>query len=350
MAARRRASSGEAMTKTRPYKVGFLLLPEFSYFGLIAAVQPLFLANWRAGRARFSWLRLSLDGAEVRASNGSKVAVEAALSGRQQLDTLLVLACFDPKQHVGQPRLRSALKRAAAAGTEIGAVETGSEVLADAGLLDGHAAAIHWENLDGFRERYPHVNSREQLYTAERGRLTCAGGTTVIELMLHLVRRETGPVLAQEVAQEMLLGPTRPAAQRQLHGGAGAECTADELVDAAIALMQRHLEEPLSADELARELQVSARHLRRHFRRFTGDTTAGYYLGLRLSRAHNLLEQTDLSVTEVALTSGFRSLEHFSRVYRSAFGCAPSLDRRQTLTAPLYRHSSRSRAPSLAKG
>src|ERR1700733_2865038 len=115
------------MTQSRPYKVGFLLLPEFSYFGFIAAVQPLFLANWRAQRARFSWSRMSLDGAPVRASNGSEVEVDGPLSARQQLHTLLVLACFDPKQHVGQLRLRRALRRAATAGTEIGGVETGSD-------------------------------------------------------------------------------------------------------------------------------------------------------------------------------------------------------------------------------
>jgi AraC family carnitine catabolism transcriptional activator len=338
------------MSKTRQYKVGFLLLPEFSYFGLIAAVQPLFLANWRAQRPRFTWLRVSLDGSPVRASNGNEIEVDAALGARQQFHTLLVLACFDPKQHVGRPRLRSALRRAAAAGTEIGGIETGSEVLADADLLDGHSAAVHWENLDGFRERYPRVDAREQIFTAERGRMTCAGGTTVIELMLHLVRRETSAALAEEVAEEMLLGRPRPAAQPQVHDGAIPERTSDALVHTATALMRRHLDEPLSTNELARQLGVSARQLRRQFRRFTGATTTGYYLGLRLSRAHNLLEQTALSVTDVALTCGFRSLEHFSRVYRGAFGCAPSLDRRQTLSAPIYRRSSGRRPVFPTKG
>lgn len=352
MATRRGSSRGSliSMSQSRPYKVGFLLLPDFSYFGLVAAVQPLFLANWRAQRTRFSWSRLSLDGAAVRASNGSAVSVDAALSARQQLDTLLVLACFDPKQHVGQTRLRNALRRAAIAGTEIGGIETGSEALADSGLLDGRSAAVHWENLDGFRERYPRVSAREQLFTAEPGRLTCAGGTTVIELMLHLVRRETSAALAEEVAQEMLVGRPRSASQRQLRGGVRTEHTADGMVHRAIALMQGHLDEPLSADQLASHLQVSSRHLRRHFHRSTGRTTSAYYLGMRLSRAHNLLEQTDLSVTEVALTSGFRSLEHFSRVYRKAFGCPPSRDRRQTLTAPLFRGRSRGRAPTPTKG
>ena len=338
------------MSKAKPYKVGFLLLRDFSYFGLVAALQPLFLANWRAQRALFSWVTLSVDGLPVRASNGSDIPVAAGVGARHQLQTLLVLACFEPKQHVGNAKLRSVLLRAAAAGVEIGGIETGSEVLAAAGLLDGRIAAVHWENLDGFRERYPKVHAREQLYHAAPGRLTCAGGTTVLDMMLHLVRREAGTALSEEVAQEMLLGHPRPPTQKQLAEPALSPRSPNGMVRAAIALMNRNLDEPLAVGELARRLSVSARHLRRHFRAWTGTTTTRYYMTLRLSRAHNLLEQTDLSVTEVAITSGFRSLEHFSRVYRNAFGCTPSSDRRQSMNAPIFRQQGLTPARAVARG
>ena len=334
------------MNRAKPYKIGFLLLRDFSYFGLIAALQPLFLANWRAQRPLFSWLTLSVDGQPVRASNGREVAVDAAGGARLQLQTLLVLACFEPKEHVGDARLRGQLRRAAAAGVELGGIETGSEMLAAAGLLDGRSAAVHWENLDGFRERYPKVSAREQLWHAAPGRLTCAGGTSVIDMMLHLVRREAGAALGEEVAQEMLWAQ-RPAAQRQLAAGEPGRASPNELMRAAVALMSRNLDEPLAVAEMARRLGVSARHLRRHFRTFCGTTTTRYYMTLRLSRAHNLLEQTDLSVTEVAITSGFRSLEHFSRVYRAAFGCPPSRDRRQSMSAPILRRPARAAGRSL---
>jgi AraC family transcriptional regulator, carnitine catabolism transcriptional activator len=320
-----------------PYRIGFLLLPEFSYFGLIAAIQPLFLANWRAQRTLFTWLLISTDGAPVRASNGVATGVNASLSGRQALDSLFVLACFDPKQHAGIARVRKALLRAAAAGIEVGGIETGSEMLAAAGLLDGRVAAVHWDNLDGFAERYPKVEARAQLYHIERGRLTCAGGTAVIEMMIYLVRREAGEVVSEEVAQQMLLGRARPATRRQLADVDLTDSVEDELVRTAAALMGRNLDDPLSVSELARRLGVSARHLRRRFCAATAVSPARHYMRLRLSRAHNLLEQTELSVTEVAITCGFGSLEHFSRMYRRAFSCAPSRDRRQSLSAPIYR-------------
>ncbi len=326
------------MIRPNPYKVGFLLLPDFSYFGLIAAVQPLFLANWRAQRSIFEWSTLSADGLPVPASNGAMISVDGAIGVGHQLQTLLVLACFDPKQHADDARVRSALRRAASFGIEIGGIETGSEVLAAAGLLDGHTAAVHWDNLQGFQERYPKVVAKSQCYTAERGRITCAGGTAVIDMMLGLVAREADAALSGEVAQQMLVGRPRPAAQEQLTVSAPVvNNAASDAVRSAVALMNEFIEEPLGATEIARRVALSARQLRRQFQQSMGIALMRGYLMIRLSKAHNLLQQTDLSVTEIAISAGFRSLEHFSRAYRGVFGRAPSTDRHQSITAPVYR-------------
>ncbi len=333
------------MLSTKPYRIGFLLLPDFSYFGLVAAIQPLFLANWRAQQRLFNWSTFSADGRPVRASNATLVPVDAALSGRMDAHTLFVLASFEPKQRATDIKARAALRRVAGTGIELGGIETGSELLAAAGLLDGRTAAVHWDNLEGFRERYPKVHAVSQLFHAEPGRLTCAGGTSVIDMMLQLVAREAGEEIGEEVAQQMLVGRPRQPTQKQVLG-LSAAAQQDPLIRAAVGLMRRFVDEPLRTGEVARRLQVSARHLRRRFRSVTGSTTAGYYVMLRLSRAHNLLQQTDLSVTEVAITCGFGSLEHFSRVYRGAFGCAPSRDRRQSITAPVLRQAGKRRRHS----
>jgi AraC family carnitine catabolism transcriptional activator len=321
------------MARTTPYKIGFWLLPEFSHFGLVAAIQPLFLANWRAQRRLFDWTTRSADGAPVRASNGASIPVDAAIGDRDRFDTLLVLACFEPKLHAHDLRLRRALRRAESSGIEIGGIETGSELVAAAGLLDGHAAAVHWDNLAGFKGRYPKVLARPQLYTADRRRLTCGGGTAVIDLMLALVARESSAALSAEVAQQMLSGGPRRPSQHQLV--LSPEPPVDALVDSAIALMQSAVEDPLPANEIARRLGVSSRQLRRRFQQTLGMSLIRSYLRIRLSKAHQLLQQTGLPVTEIAISAGFRSLEHFSRAYRGSFGCAPSTDRRQSITAPI---------------
>jgi AraC family carnitine catabolism transcriptional activator len=101
--------------------------------------------------------------------------------------------------------------------------------------------------------------------------------------------------------------------------------------------MHQCIEDPLDSAQIARRVGLSARQLRRRFQQSTGLALMRAYLMIRLSRAHNLLQQTDLSVTEIAISAGFRSLEHFSRAYRGAFGCAPSVDRHQSIGAPINR-------------
>src|SRR6202167_604475 len=242
------------MTGPMPYKIGFLLLPDFSYFGLNAAIQPLFLANWRAQRRMFEWSTLSLDGMPVTASNRTLTAVDHAINAMPPLRTLLLLASFEPKQHAADTRLRSALRRAASFGVEIGGIETGSELLAAAGLLDGHIAAVHWDNLAGVQERYPKVRARPQVYSAERGRLTCAGGTAVIDMMLGLVEREADPGLSKDVAEQMLVGRPRLATDEQLIVPAAPLEGAADAVQSAVALMEIFIEEPLRAAEIARRV------------------------------------------------------------------------------------------------
>jgi AraC family transcriptional regulator, carnitine catabolism transcriptional activator len=326
------------MTGPMPYKIGFLLLPDFSYFGLNAAIQPLFLANWRAQRRMFEWSTLSLNGMPVIASNRTLTAVDHAINAMPPLRTLLLLASFEPKQHAADTRLRSALRRAASFGIEVGGIETGSEALAAAGLLDGHAAAVHWDNLQGFRERYPKVAASSQCFNVQRGRITCAGGTAVLDLMLALIAREAGADLSHEVAQQMLISRPRLGSEDQLtESGRTAHNPAGDAIRSALALMNECIEDPLDAGQIAQRVGLSARQLRRRFQHSTGIALMRAYLMIRLSKAHNLLQQTDLSVTEIAISAGFRSLEHFSRAYRGAFGCAPSTDRHQSIGAPINR-------------
>jgi len=106
-----------------------------------------------------------------------------------------------------------------------------------------------------------------------------------------------------------------------------------------LALMERNLEEPLPCVELARRTGISMRRMQRLFERAIGASPVRHYQFLRLTKAHALLQQTDLSVTEIAVSAGFGSLEHFCRVYRRQFGCRPRDDRRQSTTAPVLRRS-----------
>jgi AraC family carnitine catabolism transcriptional activator len=318
-------------------RIAFLLLPDFPQICLAAAIEPLFIANWLNGAALYRWESLSLDGKPVRASNGTSVAVDDAISEDVQFDALFLLASFDVKRQTENRKLRAWLRRVARHGAAIGAIETGAELLAAAGLLDDQPVAIHWDNLEGFQESHGDARAVRQLYTMAPGRLTCAGGSAVFDMMLAWIARQHGDVLAAEIAGHLLLDRIRAPEEPQPLPGAERKIVADPGLRQALALMEQTIEEPLPCPVIARRVGLSLRQLQRLFERELGSSPARHYMQIRLSRAHALLQQTDLAVTEIAMSAGFGSLEHFSRAYRARFGLAPSRDRRQIVSAPAMR-------------
>ena len=320
-----------------PHQVALVVAPEFSFLGLGLAVEPLFVANWLAQAERFRWRLLSVDGLSVRASNGIGVPMNGALGERDGFDTVLVVTSFDARIPARDQRLLGWLRRMARFGAEIGAIETGSEVLAAAGLLDGHPAAVHWYNLDGFRERYPKVQASPRLYSIGQGRMTCAGATATLDLMLHWMAERIEPALVAEVAQHLLVARRRGPEQEQNALEFDAPQPAGQIVQQTLRVMGETVDAPLSCTALAARVGLSERQLQRHFQRQVGTSLARQYLLVRLARAHKLLQQTDQRVTDVAIGCGFGSLESFSRIYRREFGRSPSRDRGQSTTSSVLR-------------
>jgi AraC family carnitine catabolism transcriptional activator len=101
--------------------------------------------------------------------------------------------------------------------------------------------------------------------------------------------------------------------------------------------MQAHVDDPLSCDTIAQQLGLSLRQLERRFKQQLGQTLHSEYMLVRVEKAHQYLQQTTLSVTEVSALTGFTSVEYFSKVYRRVFGVLPSKDRRQSTDAPVFR-------------
>ena len=321
------------------HRIAFLVLPDCSHLGLAAAIEPLFVANWLSRQPVFAWTIVSADGRPVRASNGMTIAVDGDLGTASQCMTVFVLASFDPQRVVRTAAVLPWLRRMARSGAEIGGIENGSLVLAEAGLLDAHDAAIHWDNLIGFQERYPAVRARDCLFTRGDRRITCAGATAILDMMAAWIGWQGQPDLATEVAAHLLQLPVRPGETSQKREPAQPAAQADHAVAAAQAIMRDHLEEPLSCAEIAARVGLSLRQLERRFVRQTGRSVVQDYLSLRLARAHQLLQQTELGVTDIAFACGYASPAHFSRLYRRTFGCSPRADRQQSLTASVFRRS-----------
>ena len=318
-------------------KIAFLLCPEFSGFGLAAACEVLFVANWVAQQPLHEWVVISANGAPVRASNGRDTAVDGGLELGAQCQTVFVLASFDPAAAVRDRRVLGWLKRLAQHGVELGGLENGSMLLAAAGLLRGRRVAVHWDNLAGFRARYPGTHPVAELYARSGNLISCAGATAVIDLMLAWLGWHAQGDIAEEVADHLLAGRIRAAGTAQRPPPDADSGSRDGAIARTQALMARHLEEPLSCAALAKAAGLSLRQLERRYRAELGSSVLQQYRTLRIAKAHQLLQQTPLPVTEVALSCGFTSPEYFCRLYRSMLGVSPSADRQQSTTAPVLR-------------
>ena len=309
--------------------IAFLMVPDYTIVTLTSAVAVLRMANRESGRVLYRWRCLTADGQPVASSDGLRLLPDGALEANAPGPSILfVCGGYHPERHCN-PALAANLRRAAAAGTALGALCTGSRILAAAGLLDGYRCAIHWENAASLREQFPAVHVSSRLFVVDRDRYTCSGGTSSIDLMLRLVTADHGLALAQQVAEQFVLDRMRTEEDAQrppLHHlvGAGQQ---PKLVE-AVALMEANVEEPLQLAEIAERLALSRRQLERLFHNHLGGTPSHYYLDLRLRRGRALLLQTSLPIAAIAGRSGFESASAFARQYAHRFGKRPREERR----------------------
>lgn len=304
----------------------FVLVPDFSMMPYTAAIEALRAANRQSGEALYQWQTVTLDGNPVAASNGTRIAPDCSLTDAATPQAIVVCSGLRPERFASAA-LAAALRRAARRGTMLGAVCTGSVLLARAGLLDGYACTIHWENVASFAENFPALNVTGRLYEIDRDRFTCSGGTAPLDLMLHFIARDYGQPLARDVAELMLHHGQRVSEQPQRLSLRDRTGLAHAKLLDALARMEAAIETPLPIATLAREAGLSARQFERLFRDHLGTTPQRHYLHLRLLRAQQLLQHTSAPIMAVALATGFSGAAHFAKCFRQAFGRTPRMER-----------------------
>jgi AraC family carnitine catabolism transcriptional activator len=305
--------------------IGFVLVPQFTTIALASAMEPLRIANRYLERP-YTWRLLSLDGAAVADGNGILVQPHGSILGAGPLGTVIVCADARPEQYYSR-ELRRWLHQADAAGATLGALDTGCFLLARAGLLDGCRVTVHWEVVDAFRERFPRVLVEHSLFEIAPRRLTCAGGTAAIDMMLSAIAVDHGTELADRVAEHCMHDHIRPGHAAQRMRLTARYGTHHPAMTDAIRLLESTLDRAVGVPELAAHVGLSERQLLRLFSQSIGGGPARYHRRLRLEHARSLLRYTTATVTEAAVAAGFESLAHFCRVYRQQYGRAPRVDR-----------------------
>ena len=204
---------------------------------------------------------------------------------------------------------------------------TASYSLARAGLLNGKRATIHWENQDSFSEEFEEVELTKTVFVVDGNRMTTAGGTSSIDLMLQLIANDLGEEKANYVADQLIYSSIRTNEDQQRLSIPTRIGVRHPKLSRVIQTMEINIEDPISPSDLATNVGMSTRQLERLFRRYLNKSPKRYYMGLRLQKARNLLMQTDMSVINVALSCGFSSPSHFSKCYRSHYATTPYRER-----------------------
>jgi len=277
------------------------------------------------------WYRFAVCAVErgpVRAAGGILVAVPHSLRLLESADTIVIpgwrSADEDPPREIVR-----ALRRAHERGARLCSICSGVFVLAAAGVLDGKRATTHWKYVERLRERYPGVRVEpNSLYVDEGQVLTSAGSAAGLDMLLHLVRRDHGARIANQVAQRLVIAPHREGGQAQFIPRPIARDESGRL-SRLLDWVRSHLAQAHTIDSLARRAAMSPRTLQREFRAATGLAPYQWLIRERVQRARELLEASPLAPERIAQLVGLGSAESLRHHFRRHVGTAPAQYRRR---------------------
>lgn len=310
----------------KPRRFVFVLLQDFTMLCFASALESLRIANRMSGHELYRWSLIGEGGDTITCSNGTEFKLQADLEELNRDDTVMICGGIDV-QSATTKKVLSWIRREARRGVIMGGLCTAAYSLAKAGLLDGKKATIHWENQDSFAEEFEDVTLTKSIFVVDGNRITTAGGTASIDLMLKIIADDHGEDLANAVADQLIYSSIRTDQDTQRLSIPTRIGVRHPKLSRVIQAMEQNIEEPISPSVLAKDVGMSTRQLERLFRRYLNRSPKRYYMELRLQKARNLLMQTDMSVINVALACGFASPSHFSKCYRAHYNTTPYRER-----------------------
>jgi transcriptional regulator GlxA family with amidase domain len=278
---------------------------------------------------------------DVRTDADFSIQVSHGPEALKRADTVVVPGTHEYDETETEGRLGAPLAAAfdrIRPGTRMASICTGAFVLAAAGLLDGRRATTHWMSAEHFRTLFPDVDlDPDVLYTDDGNVLTSAGEASGIDLCLHMIRRDHGAAVANDVARRTVVPPHRDGGQAQFIPRPVPEPGLASTSRARSWAMER-LDRPLTLRELAAQEAMSVRTFTRRFREEVGLTPVQWLTQQRIERARQLLEETDLSIDHVAADSGFGTAASLRQHLRTAIGVSPRAYRNTFRGLPVPAH------------
>jgi transcriptional regulator GlxA family with amidase domain len=259
----------------------------------------------------------------VRVSHGPEALATA--------DTVIVPASYALGPVFEEGRLTGELATALGhirPDTRLASICTGVFVLAAAGYLNGRRATTHWAETDRLQQLFPKIDvDPDVLFIDDGDVLTSAGVAAGIDLCLHMVRRDHGTAVANEVARRTVVPPHRDGGQAQYIERPVPDPVQTTTTRARAWALAR-LHKPIQLRDMAAQESMSVRTFTRRFREETGVSPGQWLTRQRVERARHLLESTGLSVDQVAHDAGFGTAQSMRQHLQTALGVTPTTYRR----------------------
>jgi len=314
--------------KPRNPLVVALLYDGLCAFEFSCAAEVFGLSRPELGPDWYRFETCAAKGRSVRGQYGMRMQAAGGLDRLLAAGTIVIPGWQGVDVPVPPPVLDT-LRQAHARGARLLSICSGAFVLAATGLLDGRRATTHWRYAEELRRRYPKIQvDPNVLYVDEGGVLTSAGSAAGLDLCLHLVRRDYGPAVANHVARRLVISPHRDGGQAQFleRPVESRERASRERqpLSALLDKIRRRLGEPLRIGELARLAAMSERTFMRRFRATTGLSPADWITRARVDAARELLENTALSIDQIAERCGLGTPTTLRHHFRKKVGLSPT--------------------------
>ncbi|WP_344494759.1 helix-turn-helix domain-containing protein [Nonomuraea monospora] len=312
----------------RPHRVAVLAFDGMAPFELGCVVE---LFGLPRPELEIPWYDLTVCAetlGPLRVVGGFTMAAAHGLEALATADTVIVPGVADVRGPVSTA-LTGALRAAYERGARMVSICSGAFALAAAGLLDGRPATTHWRYAGLLQERFPAVLVNPSvLYVDDGDVLTSAGSAAGLDLLIHLVRRDHGPGVANTVARRLVVPPHREGGQAQFIQAAVTPVEDDDAVARAMAYAMDHLAEPIAVADLARVAHMAERTFIRRFKRQTGTSPLRWVISQRVAASLPLLEATAAPVEEIGAAVGFESPVTFRHHFTRAMRTSPSAYRK----------------------
>lgn len=264
----------------------------------------------------------------ITGGDGLSYHVAHGIESVETADLVFVPGSRHPDREPPPTELTEALRAAHARGARLAAISTGAFALAATGLLDGKRATTHWHYARVLAEMFPEVQVDESVLFVDEGQvLTSAGAASGLDLCLHILRTEAGMAVANHAARRLVAAPYRSGGQAQYVPRSVPESHGERFTLTREWAL-RHLESDLDIARLAAHARVSHRTFSRRFRDETGYTPMQWVMRARIDRARELLQETDLTVEEIASAVGLGTATNLRRHFRTVLGTTPTEYRR----------------------